>query len=94
MKTLFGLVVLALGIVLAGAPSGALAGGTSDASGDGYHCYQFFELPDGNFAQVITNDSVEAVVTEKILEFLYKYEVSEGGKLKVSTGNLKSCLLP
>ncbi len=38
-------------------PSLAVAGGSSDTSGDGSHCYLFFSLPDQKFAQAMVNDS-------------------------------------
>ena len=58
MKKLFGLVVLAMGIMLVFAPRGALAGGSSDSTGEEFHCYLFFNLPDEQFAQVMVNGSV------------------------------------
>ncbi len=52
--------------------SSALAGGASDSSGDGSHCYGFFSLPLGKFAQVMVNDSIPQVVNDKFGEFLAK----------------------
>ncbi len=73
--------------------SGALAGGTSDTSGDGFHCYQFFTLPGGRFAQAMTNDSDPNVVVQKLTEFLDKYVVAEGGTLTAAAGNVDECVL-
>ena len=70
----------------------ALAGGTSDTSGEGFHCYQFFTLPGGQFAQAMTNDSDSSVVVQKLTEFLDKYVVAEGGTLTAAAGNVDECV--
>ena len=67
----------------------AFAGGGSDSSGEGFHCYLFFELPDGTFSQAMVNDSDPAVVVEKADELVLKYEVDELGTLVVATGNVE-----
>jgi len=69
----------------------ALAGGASDSTGEGFHCYQFFTLPDGKFAQAMTNDSDPAVVVEKFFEFNDKYVGKELGVLTVAVGNVPQC---
>ena len=88
MKKLFGMAVLALGLVLAGAPA-VMAGGSSDTSGDGYHCYLFFSLPDGEFAQAIVNDSDPDEVIKKAEEFMEKYEDGEGMEYVTAVGNIE-----
>ena len=69
----------------------ALAGGSSDTSGDGYHCYLFFSLPDGQFAQAMVNDSYSSEVMKKVDEFIEKYEYVEDGTLDLAIGNLEGC---
>ncbi len=72
----------------------ALAGGSSDTSGDGYHCYLFFDLGGDEFAQVMINDSDDFKVEEEVLKAIDKYEEEEGGILETSIGNLKKFALP
>ena len=43
--------------------------------GDEFHCYFAFALPDGNYAQVMINDSSESVVLDKAIEIYIKYAV-------------------
>ncbi len=66
----------------------ALAGGSSDTSGDGSHCYLFFSLGSGEFAQAMVNDWDPAEVMKKVAEFIEKYEGSEGGVLFLAVGNI------
>ena len=66
----------------------AFAGGSSDTSGDGFHCYLFFMLPDGQFSQAMVNDSDALEVIKKVEEFIEKYEGSEGGMLDLAVGNI------
>ena len=88
MKKLFGMAVLALGLVLAGAPA-VMAGGSSDTGGEGFYCYGFFTLPDGKFAQVMVDDEYAGVAHEKFEELIEKYEVDEGGVLTTAVGNIE-----
>ncbi len=74
-------------LVIAGTGT-TLAGGSSDASGDGFHCYLFFELPDRRFAQAMINDSIPEEVLMKAEECLVKYEIDEGGVLVQAIGNI------
>ncbi len=69
----------------------ALAGGSSDTSGDGYHCYLFFSFPDGSFAQAMVNDSDPHEVHYKAEEFYTKYVDLELGTLKHAIGNIDYC---
>ena len=76
-------------VLVTGLPS-AQAGGSSDTSGDGFHCYLFFEFPDNDneFAQAMVNDSDRNEVLKKVDEFIDKYEGDEDGYLAQSIGNL------
>ena len=74
--------------VMATGTGTAFAGGSSDSSGNGFHCYLFFSLPDGEFAQAMVNDSLASEVTAKVDEFIDKYEVELGGVLDLATGNV------
>ena len=74
--------------VMATGIGGALAGGSSDTSGDGYHCYLFFSFPDGTFAQAMVNDSYSDEVLKKVEEFYAKYVDVEGGWLDLAMGNV------
>ena len=65
----------------------ALAGGGSDTSGDGFHCYLFFE-DGGFFAQAMMNDSSQDEVIKKRDEFIEKYTIDEGLTLTAEIGNL------
>ena len=78
----------AVGLLIAPA-SPALAGGSSDTSGEGFHCYAFFVLPDGEFAQVMVNDEEPDEVIKKIEEYIEKYENDEGGTLALTIGNIE-----
>jgi hypothetical protein len=60
----------------------ALAGGSSDTSGDGYHCYGFFTLPGGTFAQFMANSSDPEELGDKAADAVAKYEGDEEGELK------------
>ncbi len=80
-------VVLAWVLATTLAASSALAGGASDSSGEGSHCYLFFSFPNGRFAQAMVNDSKPAEVIKKTEEFLAKYE-GEGGTLELAIGNI------
>jgi hypothetical protein len=66
----------------------ALAGGSSDTSGDGFHCYLFFSREDGKFAQAMANDSKPEEVLKKANEFIEKYELKEAYTLELSVGNI------
>ncbi|MCP4744731.1 MAG: hypothetical protein GY874_01120 [Desulfobacteraceae bacterium] len=66
----------------------AIAGGSSATSGDGFHCYLFFDLGDGEFAQVMVNDSEPGKVEEEVLKAIDKYEQEEAGLLDMSIGNI------
>jgi len=68
--------------------STALAGGSSDTSGDGFHCYLFFSFPDGEFSQAMVNDSDPDEVLKKVEEFIAKYVDGEGGTLDSAIGNI------
>ncbi len=88
-KLLFALLVSAFAMSFgAGA---ALAGGASDSSGDGKHCYLYFE-DDMDFsdwiAQAMVNDEKPAEVAKKACEFIQKYVRDEGFNLYLSAGNL------
>ena len=69
-------------------PTTALAGGSSDSSGDGFHCYLFFSLPNQKFAQAMVNDSKPDEVIKKAEEYIKKYETDEGGTLDAVVGNI------
>ena len=86
-KLLFALLVSAFAMSF-GAGT-ALAGGASDSSGDGKHCYLFFVDQTGDsdwFAQAMINDDAE--VAKKACEFLQKYVGDEGFVLDLTAGNL------
>ena len=70
----------------------ALAGGSSDTSGDGFHCYLFFSLGSGEFAQAMVNDSDPNEVIYKVDEFIDKYVDSEGGELVLDVGNINGAV--
>ena len=77
------LIVLTVAVfIIAVGISTVLAGGSSDTSGDGYHCYLFFTLPDGTFAQFMANSSDPDEVVKKAQDSVDKYETDEGGELK------------
>ena len=89
MKIKHYLIILFVGFfALAISSSPALAGGSSDTSGDGFHCYLFFSLPKGEFAQAMINDSKENEVIKKAEEFIDKYEGDEKGVLDLAIGNI------
>lgn len=79
LASMLGLVVMS--------PVTVLAGGSSDTSGDGFHCYLFFSLPEGQFAQVMVNDTDSAKVEEEVLKAIDKYVNVEGGTLEATTGS-------
>ena len=86
------IVLLVSGFPMAISTNAALAGGSSDTSGDGLHCYMFFDnVATGSFAQVMINqedsDDGRAEMRKKILEFLEKYIDDEGGMLVKVAGN-------
>ena len=85
-RYLFPFVVCCFALVMG--MSTARAGGSSDTSGHGFHCYLFFELPDEAFAQAMMNDSDADEVLKKADEFIEKYEDNEGGILAASIGNV------
>ena len=80
--------LFAICLILTFGATGVIAGGSSDSSGEGYHCYLFFEFDDGTFAQVMANDSKDDEVLKKVDEFIYKYGYEEGGTLVLSVGNI------
>ena len=86
------LALLVSGLAMAMSPGAAMAGGSSDSTGEAFHCYLFFDLPDEKFAQVMINDSEATVVVEKANEAIDKYELDELGILSIQTGNVKNCL--
>ena len=79
---------LMVGIAMSMGTSGAVAGGMSDSSGEGVHCYLYFtgnSIPDeldtiGLFAQVMINDVDDTEVDKKIGEAVSKL-VNEGFEL-------------
>ena len=78
--------------VIAAGISTVLAGGSSDSSGEGFHCYLFFTLPDGKFAQAMVNDSDPDEVIKKVEELIEKYAGDEEGTLDLSVGNIEDTL--
>ena len=93
-KLLFALLVSAFAMSFgAGA---ALAGGASDSSGDGKHCYLFFvDLNDTDWtAQAMMNGDDDddgdkpSDVAKKACEFIQKYVYDEGFNLEMTAGNL------
>ncbi len=68
--------------------STALAGGSSDSSGDGFHCYLFFEDVDGWFAQAMMNGDDSQEVLDSRNDFLVKYIDDEGLVLTAQIGNI------
>lgn len=74
--------------VIATGISTVLAGGSSDTSGEGSHCYLLFALPDGTFAQCMISDTSEEVVLIKALEYLKKYIIEEEANLETAVGNI------
>ncbi len=88
-RLLFALMVW--GFALSIGTGGALAGGGSDTTGEGLHCYLFFDsFPDepDKFAQAMVNEQSVDVIIQKIDELLFKYEVAEGASLVLLTGNV------
>ncbi len=74
-------------MAMAGTP--ALAGGGSDTTGEGFHCYAFFTFdadPD-KFVQAMINEESADVAGEKINEILIKY-ADEGATLDLLVGNV------
>ena len=74
--------------VMATGTGTALAGGSSDTSGDGYHCYLFFSFDDEQFSQAMVNDSDPLEVLREVDEFIVKYVDEEGGLLDLAIGNI------
>ena len=67
----------------------AVAGGSSDTSGDGFHCYLFFSLPGQEFAQAMVNNSDRDEVVKKAEEFIEKYALEYGGQVDQILGNVR-----
>ncbi len=89
-RLLFALMVW--GFALSIGTGGALAGGGSDTTGEGLHCYLFFDSFPGEpkkFAQAMVNEEDVGVIIEKIDEILFKYVDVEGAMLKLLTGNVE-----
>jgi len=62
-----------------------------DTTGEGFHCYAFFDsFPDEpeKFAQAMVNEEDSLVIEEKIDEIIDKYTIDEGATLKLLTGNV------
>ena len=89
MKRCYLIVLTVAFFVIATGVGTALAGGSSDTSGEGDHCYLFFTLPDGKFAQAMVNDSDPGVVLIKVDELIEKYEGDEEGTLALSIGSIE-----
>ena len=80
LATMTAAAALMLGFAMSMGTSGALAGGSSDSSGMGTHCYLFFTgygLAEGEFAQAMINDEDPDEVIKKIEEFLAKWASQE-----------------
>lgn len=95
MKKIFLALLISSLTVLFGSGS-VLAGGTSDTSGEGYHCYMFFEDKAAHpkeFAQVMINDDKRREVHKKRIEFIEKYEDDEEMELTFQIGNVRDCSL-
>ncbi len=80
-------ILLTAAVFATGVIGTALAGGSSDTSGDGFHCYLFFE-DGGFFAQAMMNDAKQDEVIKKRDEFIVKYTIDEGLTLATEIGNL------
>ena len=76
-------------LMLAAAGAPALAGGGSDTTGEGFHCYAFFTFDDDpdKFVQAMINEEFADVAEEKINEVLDKYE-DEGATVAFLVGNV------
>lgn len=81
--------LIVCGFAVAIAMSPAFAGGSLNTSSDGFHCYLFFTLDDGKFAQVMVNNADPNEVLKKVNEFINKYVDMEGGVLTESVGNIE-----
>lgn len=92
MKRYYFIVLTVAVFVIATGIGTALAGGSSDSSGEGSHCYLFFTLPDGKFAQAMVNDSDPDVVLYKVDELIEKYVSDEEGTLDLAVGNIEETL--
>ena len=93
MKKIFLALLISSLTTLFGSGS-VLAGGTSDTSGEGYHCYMFFQEDSDDsekFAQVMINDDKRREVHKKRNEFLDKYENDEDMVLTFQIGNVRGC---
>lgn len=69
----------------------AQAGGGSDSSGEGYHCYLFFEdltSEPSRFAQAMMNEEDVVELIKKRNEYLDKYLFGEGMVLTGQKGNI------
>ena len=82
MKRYYLIVLTVAVFVIAAGVGTTLAGGSSDTSGDGYHCYGFFALPDGTFAQFMANASKEDELVDKVVDAFMKYLGDEEGEFK------------
>jgi hypothetical protein len=80
--------LLVCGFAVAIGLSPAFAGGSLTTSSDGFHCYLFFTLGDGTFAQVMVNNADPNEVLKRVNEFMNKYVDTEGGVLTESVGNI------
>ena len=89
MKKLI-LVLIISGMAMLFGTGSVFAGGSSDSTGEGFHCYLFCVRPGDppQFAQVMVNDEKFEEVTKKVGEFLGKYILDEGYTLEASVGNL------
>ena len=92
LATLTAAAALMLGLAMSIGTSPALAGGTSDSTGAGSHCYMFFFLdltpgPD-LFAQAMMNDTSPGVVIIKSNEMIEKYVTELGFVLTHDVGNV------
>ncbi len=92
MKRYYMIVLTVAVLVIATGIGSVLAGGSSDSSGEGSHCYLFFTLPDGKFTQAMVNDSDPDEVIKKAEELIEKYVGDEGGTLDLSVGNIEDTL--
>ena len=87
-RSIFALLVW--GFALSIGTGAALAGGGSDSTGEGFHCYAFFTGVDGipdKFAQCMVNEEDEDIAAAKILECIEKYE-ADGAVLQLLAGNV------
>ena len=82
----------AAAVLVLGFAGAAQAGGASDSSGDGFHCYMFFEKEQNGFgapfAQVMINDSDDEEVEKKRTEAISKWVADFGLTLTAYVGNL------